>query len=87
MIGYLPDNCQVLSRNAARQGRSLHELQQPHGVLHGGRHELAEVGGGELLHDLVADGLPHHEQEGDGHVVIALDRRIDAGQVILICTW
>ena len=50
----------------------VHQLEQPHGVLHGGGHELPQVGGGQLLHDLEGDRLAHHQQEGDGHVVVAL---------------
>ena len=48
------------------------ELQQLHGLLHAGRHELPEVTDGESLHDLIAEVLPHHQEEGDGHVVVAL---------------
>ena len=50
----------------------VHQLEQPHGVLHGGGHELPQVGGGQLLHDLEGDRLAHHQQEGDGHVMVAL---------------
>jgi len=45
-------------------------LEESYSLLHGGRHELLEVGDGEPLHNLVAQLLPHHQQERDGHVVI-----------------
>ena len=50
----------------------VHQLQQPHGALHVRGHELPQVGVREPLHDLVANRLPDHEEEGDGHVVVAL---------------
>ncbi len=46
-------------------------LEQADCLVHGGRHELLEVRDGEALHNLVAQLLPHHQQERDGHVVIS----------------
>ena len=34
--------------------------------------ELPQVTHGEPFHDSIAEVLPHHQEEGDGQVVVAL---------------
>ena len=58
--------------NQADIYQGVHVVQQVRRLVHGGRHELFQVADGQSLHYVVPKHLPHHQQEGNCNVVVAL---------------
>lgn len=50
----------------------VHVVQQVGGLFHGRGHEVLELLLREPFHYMKPHVLPHDQQEGDGHVVVAL---------------